>query len=133
MVGTRYIPLMTQPNLLLGVNIDHVVTLRQARYRTMLDSPFAEPSVLTAALESEERRIRQAPSGNGEEARRRVWHIVGVRAGLPRHDMEVEGVVVKGDAVLDLYSKQKTRIQILCPWDISTAISPMTSFSIEKN
>lgn len=44
---------MTQPNLLLGVNIDHVVTLRQARYRTMLDSPFAEPSVLTAALESE--------------------------------------------------------------------------------
>lgn len=53
MLGTRYIPLMTQTNLLLGVNIDHVVTLRQARYRTMLDSPFAEPSVLTAALESE--------------------------------------------------------------------------------
>jgi len=44
---------MTQPNLLLGVNIDHVVTLRQARYRTMLDSPHAEPSVLNAALESE--------------------------------------------------------------------------------
>jgi|UniRef100_UPI003784F57F pyridoxine 5-phosphate synthase len=44
---------MIQPNLLLGVNIDHVVTLRQARYRTMLDSPNAEPSVLAAALESE--------------------------------------------------------------------------------
>jgi pyridoxine 5-phosphate synthase len=44
---------MRQPNLLLGVNIDHVVTLRQARYRTMLASPHAEPSVLTAALESE--------------------------------------------------------------------------------
>ena len=37
----------------LGVNIDHVVTLRQARYREMLDSPNAEPSVLQAALESE--------------------------------------------------------------------------------
>lgn len=41
------------PNLLLGVNIDHVVTLRQARYRQMLDSPNAEPSVLDAALTSE--------------------------------------------------------------------------------
>jgi pyridoxine 5-phosphate synthase len=37
----------------LGVNIDHVSTLRQARYRTMLDSPNAEPSALQAALESE--------------------------------------------------------------------------------
>jgi len=39
--------------LLLGVNIDHVVTLRQARYREMLHSPNAEPSVLEAALVSE--------------------------------------------------------------------------------
>lgn len=37
----------------LGVNIDHVVTLRQARYRELLDSPNAEPSVLQAALEAE--------------------------------------------------------------------------------
>jgi pyridoxine 5-phosphate synthase len=41
---------MPQTNLLLGVNIDHVVTLRQARYRTMPNSSQAEPSVLTAAL-----------------------------------------------------------------------------------
>lgn len=40
-------------SLHLGVNIDHVVTLRQARYREMLDSPNAEPSVLQAALEAE--------------------------------------------------------------------------------
>ncbi|NOX98597.1 MAG: pyridoxine 5'-phosphate synthase [Verrucomicrobia bacterium] len=37
--------------LKLGVNIDHVATLRQARYSTMLDSPNAEPS-LVAAVEA---------------------------------------------------------------------------------
>lgn len=36
-------------NLLLGVNIDHVATLRQARYSDMVDSPNAEPSPVTAA------------------------------------------------------------------------------------
>ncbi len=53
-----------------------------------------KPIVDLAALESEERRspFRQRRS---EEARRRVWRVVGVRLGLPRHDMEVEGVVVK--------------------------------------
>ena len=35
--------------MLLGVNIDHVATLRQARYATMLDSFNVEPSVLDAA------------------------------------------------------------------------------------
>lgn len=33
----------------LGVNIDHVATLRQARYATMLNSHNTEPSVLEAA------------------------------------------------------------------------------------
>ncbi len=37
----------------LGVNIDHVATLRQARYRTMLGSHNVEPSVLSAAFEAE--------------------------------------------------------------------------------
>lgn len=45
---------MPSTNLLLGVNIDHVVTLRQARYRAMLESPNAEPSVLAAAQVAEE-------------------------------------------------------------------------------
>lgn len=35
--------------MLLGVNIDHIATLRQARYATMLDSFNVEPSVLEAA------------------------------------------------------------------------------------
>jgi pyridoxine 5-phosphate synthase len=36
-------------NLRLGVNIDHVATLRQARYATMPESKNAEPDPLTAA------------------------------------------------------------------------------------
>jgi len=41
-------------SLLLGVNIDHVATLRQARFASMLDSPNAEPSPLQAALDAKE-------------------------------------------------------------------------------
>jgi pyridoxine 5-phosphate synthase len=37
----------------LGVNIDHVATLRQARYRSMPGAHNVEPSILQAALESE--------------------------------------------------------------------------------
>ena len=33
----------------LGVNIDHVATLRQARYATMLDSHNVEPDIVAAA------------------------------------------------------------------------------------
>jgi len=39
-------------SLLLGVNIDHVATLRQARYALLPDSPNAEPCVVAAALEA---------------------------------------------------------------------------------
>lgn len=38
--------------LLLGVNIDHVATLRQARYAGMLESPNAEPGPVEAAMDS---------------------------------------------------------------------------------
>lgn len=37
----------------LGVNIDHVATLRQARYREMPDAPNAEPDPVAAALAAE--------------------------------------------------------------------------------
>jgi pyridoxine 5-phosphate synthase len=36
-------------SLLLGVNIDHVATMRQARYALLPDSPNAEPCVVLAA------------------------------------------------------------------------------------
>ncbi|MCB1230786.1 MAG: pyridoxine 5'-phosphate synthase [Verrucomicrobiae bacterium] len=39
--------------LKLGVNIDHVATLRQARYALLPDLPNAEPSLLAAANEAE--------------------------------------------------------------------------------
>ena len=38
--------------LLLGVNIDHIATLRQARYARTPDSPNAEPSPLTAGFDA---------------------------------------------------------------------------------
>jgi len=38
--------------MLLGVNVDHVATLRQARYALLPDSPLAEPSPLQAALDA---------------------------------------------------------------------------------
>jgi pyridoxine 5-phosphate synthase len=37
----------------LGVNIDHIATIRQARYRGMTDSPNAEPDPVEAALAAE--------------------------------------------------------------------------------
>ena len=36
-------------SLRLGVNVDHVATLRQARYATMPESKNAEPDLLVAA------------------------------------------------------------------------------------
>jgi len=40
-------------SLLLGVNIDHVATLRQARYALNPEAPILEPSVLEAAREAQ--------------------------------------------------------------------------------
>lgn len=38
--------------MLLGVNVDHVATLRQARYALLPESPNAEPSPLEASLDA---------------------------------------------------------------------------------
>jgi pyridoxine 5-phosphate synthase len=37
----------------LGVNIDHIATLRQARYADLIDSPNSEPDIVAAASECE--------------------------------------------------------------------------------
>lgn len=42
----------------LGVNIDHVATIRQARYREQADSPNAEPDPIAAALAAEQAGAR---------------------------------------------------------------------------
>jgi pyridoxine 5-phosphate synthase len=48
-IVTFYIDTVVSASLRLGVNVDHVATLRQARYRTMMDAHNVEPSVLEAA------------------------------------------------------------------------------------
>ena len=44
---------MSKNTILLGVNVDHCATLRQARYKDDPESILAEPSVLQFALLSE--------------------------------------------------------------------------------
>ena len=44
---------MSKNSILLGVNVDHCATLRQARYKEVPESSLAEPSVLQFALLSE--------------------------------------------------------------------------------
>lgn len=73
--------------LLLGMNIDHVATLRQARYATMLDSPNAEPSVVGAAL--------AAKAGGADSI---TMHVRGDR----RHVQEQDVLAVKAACDLPL-------------------------------
>lgn len=54
--------------MLLGVNIDHIATLRQARYATMLDSFNVEPSVLDAAYAAQRGGADPSPSMSGATA-----------------------------------------------------------------
>ncbi|MCP5536526.1 MAG: pyridoxine 5'-phosphate synthase [Akkermansiaceae bacterium] len=73
--------------LLLGVNIDHVATLRQARYADMPDSPNAEPSPLTAA--------QDAMAGGADSI---TIHVRGDR----RHMQERDAFEIRGKIDLPL-------------------------------
>lgn len=73
--------------MLLGVNIDHVATLRQARYATMLDSFNAEPSILDAAL--------AAQKGGADSI---TLHVRGDR----RHMQDADAFLVRKEVGLPL-------------------------------
>jgi pyridoxine 5-phosphate synthase len=73
--------------LLLGVNIDHVATLRQARYADLIDSPNAEPSPLMAA--------RDAIAGGADSI---TIHVRGDR----RHMQEADAFSIRNEIELPL-------------------------------
>ncbi len=73
--------------LLLGVNIDHIATLRQARYADMLESPNAEPSPLDAA--------RDAVAGGADSI---TIHVRGDR----RHMQETDAFAIREQIDLPL-------------------------------
>lgn len=62
--------------LKLGVNIDHVATLRQARYATMLESNNAEPDIVMSAL--------AAKSGGADSI---TMHVRGDRRHVQEEDV----------------------------------------------
>ena len=73
--------------LLLGVNLDHVATLRQARYARMPDSPNAEPSPLDAA--------HDALAGGADSL---TVHVRGDR----RHMQEADALRIRAEVPLPL-------------------------------
>ncbi|MEZ5303292.1 MAG: pyridoxine 5'-phosphate synthase [Verrucomicrobiales bacterium] len=78
----------------LGVNIDHVATLRQARYREAPDSPHAEPSLLDAA--------RAAVAGGADSItvhlREDRRHIIDADVALLRRELAVPMNLEMGNA-----------------------------------
>lgn len=74
-------------SLLLGVNIDHVATLRQARYALQPDSPNAEPDIVEAA--------RQAKAGGADSI---TVHVRGDR----RHMQDADVFRVKEEVEIPL-------------------------------
>ena len=77
--------------LRLGVNIDHVATLRQARYATMPESKNAEPDTLVAARMCEQAGaggIGIVPSGGAAEEPEREHERsrAALRSHLPHRD-----------------------------------------------
>jgi pyridoxine 5-phosphate synthase len=78
---------MPAMSLLLGVNIDHVATLRQARYSRTPDAPNVEPSPLQAALDAAE--------GGADSI---TIHVRGDR----RHMQEADAFAIRSEVALPL-------------------------------
>lgn len=93
-------------NLLLGVNIDHVATLRQARYTGMLDSPNAEPSAEDAAVD--------AKAGGADSI---TIHVRGDR----RHMQEEDAYLVKKATDLPLNFEMGNTQELI---DIALKLQP---------
>lgn len=93
-------------SLLLGVNIDHVATLRQARYATMLESPNAEPSPLQAA--------RDAKDGGADSI---TLHVRGDR----RHIQEEDAFAIREGVDLPLNLEMAHTPEML---DIALRLAP---------
>ncbi|MDB4438258.1 pyridoxine 5'-phosphate synthase [bacterium] len=72
-------------SLLLGVNIDHVATLRQARYAMNPDAPILEPSILQAALEAKAGGADSITVHVREDRR----HMQDDDARVVRHDVDL--------------------------------------------
>jgi len=92
--------------LLLGVNIDHVATLRQARYATMPESPNAEPCPLQASLE--------ARDGGADSI---TMHVRGDR----RHIQEGDVFVIKEGCRLPLNLEMANTPEML---DLALRLKP---------
>ena len=92
--------------MLLGVNIDHIATLRQARYRTMLDSPNAEPSPLTGALD--------AKAGGADSI---TLHVRGDR----RHIQESDAFAIRRECDLPLNLEMGNTQELI---DIALELKP---------
>lgn len=97
-------------NLHLGVNVDHVVTLRQARYRQMLDSPNAEPSVLAAALLAEQAGAHSITIHLRADRR----HIQDADVHLLRREIQTMMNLEMGNTAEILAIALKVRPQFVC-------------------
>jgi pyridoxine 5-phosphate synthase len=69
----------------LGVNIDHVATLRQARYRLNPDAPQVEPDILLAAVEA----VTGGADSITVHLREDRRHIVDADVGLLKRELKV--------------------------------------------
>ena len=97
-------------NLFLGVNVDHVVTLRQARYRQMLQSPNAEPSVLAAALLAEQAGAHSITIHLRADRR----HIQDADVFLLRQEIKTKMNLEMGNTAEILAIALKTKPEFVC-------------------